>query len=72
MSEKLSINDIYYIVQNEGLDYTIQSYLSSNDIKDPILKKLFKNAKKALSEFELYVNENFEDSEENNEDEDLA
>lgn len=50
--DSYSNEDLIDIIDNEGLDYTILYYLNVNDIEDPTLRKLFKQAKDALEQIQ--------------------
>lgn len=53
------------IVNQEGIGYAVLHYMSSKDIKDKELKKLWNKAHKALKNLEDFL-ENFEDDENEN------
>lgn len=52
MEEKHSNLDVAYIVENEGLDYAITSYMSSDSIADPELAALWDEAEAVLRKIE--------------------
>lgn len=47
--------DILGIVENEGLDYAIQHYLSPSDIEDPTLKEIWTKAKIYLDKVSAFL-----------------
>ncbi len=54
-SEKLSNEDVWSIVENEGLGYAIQHYMSYNRIADPILAEKWKQAAQLLDEIDTLL-----------------
>lgn len=49
--------EILGIVENEGLEYTVTSYLSPESVEDKKMKELIINARKALENLEEYLRE---------------
>jgi|CXWL01.1.fsa_nt_gi hypothetical protein len=49
---KMTIEEIGHVVENEGLGYAIQSYLSADDIQDTRLAELWQQAKDILDEID--------------------
>jgi len=52
------------IVDSEGLGYAITSYISGDDIDDPILREKWKEADKLLGEIQSILPEPYENDEE--------
>ena len=48
----MTIEEIGHVVENEGLGYAIQSYLSADDIQDTRLAELWQQAKDILDEID--------------------
>ena len=44
-----------HIIEYEGLDYAVQSYIPANAFKDKRTRKLWKKAGKALNNLEDYL-----------------
>lgn len=55
--EKYTNEEILGIVENEGLEYTVTSYLSPESVEDKKMKELITNAKEALENLEEYLRE---------------
>ena len=53
--DKLSIKEIQEIVEQEGLEYTVLEYLSSERIEDETLKELWNDAVKSFELIEYYL-----------------
>ncbi len=53
--DKVSVEDIVSIVENEGLGYAVGEYLDAESIKDKTLAKLWGQAQDALDEVEHYL-----------------
>lgn len=49
--------EILEIVENEGLEYTVTSYLSPESVEDKKMKELIINARKALENLKEYLRE---------------
>jgi hypothetical protein len=43
-----TIEDLYYIVENEGLGYAVADYVNPDTIEDNEMRKLWKEADEAL------------------------
>lgn len=65
MNNKYTIEGVDMVIDDEGLDYAIQHYISSDNIADPELRKLWQRAKNALAEIESYIAEHLEPTDEN-------
>jgi len=52
---KMSIEDVKLVIENEGLGYAIQNYMSYNEIEDKKLASMWKKAAKILNNIEDYV-----------------
>lgn len=70
--EKLTVEEIAAVVDNEGLDYAIQHYLSSDRIADPELAKLWQDAAAALSAVSSYLEEHTTEGDAGDDEESLA
>lgn len=58
---KQSVSEIASIVENEGLGYAIQSYISASSIKDEDLADMWERAHELLAEIEQYIEDNADD-----------
>ena len=58
---KFSISEIAGIIENEGLGYAVQHYMSGSSIKDEDLADMWDRARELLNEIEEYVEENADD-----------
>ncbi len=45
------------IIENEGIGYAVQHYISGEEFKDPATAKLWLNAEKALNDLKEYLEE---------------
>ena len=65
--------DVFYKIDNEGLEYFIENYASADSMPDKTGEELFRIAEEALSNFSNYVEEKMEleDITEDFEDEDF-
>ncbi len=52
---KLSIEDVFDVIEKEGFGYAIQCYLSADRIEDERLKQLWSEAKERLDEIERII-----------------
>jgi len=52
MKKKKTIEDLYDIVQNEGLGYAVSDYVNADTIEDDEMRKLWENASEALKKVE--------------------
>jgi len=59
--EKLTNAQVKDIVEEEGIAYAIQKYMSSDDIADPLLKEAWEHAKEALEGIEAILKHAGED-----------
>jgi hypothetical protein len=59
--QKHSVSEIAGIIENEGLGYAIQSYISASSIKDEDLADMWARATELLNEIEAYVEDNADD-----------
>lgn len=55
MKQKLTIKDLIPIIENEGLAYSINNYLSHEQIKDTTLADLWKKAQEAFEAVGQYI-----------------
>jgi hypothetical protein len=55
MRPKVSVEDVKFIIENEGIGYAIQHYLPYGDIEDNQLSLMWKNAEQILNSIEDYV-----------------
>lgn len=55
MSRKLTNKTVAGIIESEGIGYAIKDYLSPDQIKDPVLAKLWETAREAINAVEEYV-----------------
>lgn len=55
--KKLSDEEVFYQVCNEGLDYFVTSYCSPEDIENPELSRLMANARDAINKFQEKLDE---------------
>lgn len=53
--KKYTVDEVSSIVENEGLGYAVQDYMSSERIEDPKLAKLWEEAKYALDKIDFYL-----------------
>lgn len=51
----LSNDEAKSIIENEGIGYAVQSYISGDEFKDPETRRLWNEADKALSDLESYL-----------------
>lgn len=65
MKKKKTIEDLYDIVQNEGLGYAVADYVNPDTIEDDEMRKLWKEADEALKKVQRVLDK----WEEENEDE---
>ena len=56
-SELLGNQEARNIIENEGLGYAVTGYIDGKYFKDPITRKLWEGAEKALSDLEIYLDE---------------
>ena len=61
MSDKMSTEDVFYKVENEGLGYAIQHYMSGKDIEDPALAAMWDECKVLLDKISAYLEAAVED-----------
>jgi len=59
--QKHSVSEIAGIIENEGLGYAIQSYISPSSIKDEDLADMWERARELLNEIQEYVEDNADD-----------
>ena len=52
---KYTLQDVVDIINHEGLDYAIESYINFDYIEDEKLRQLFIEADKALRAIEGYI-----------------
>jgi hypothetical protein len=64
------VNDVAGIVEQEGLGYAVQHYLSAERIQDAKLADLWGRAKGLLNEIETYLEEHADEEPEEDSDED--
>jgi hypothetical protein len=55
MTKKLTVLGVAAVIENEGLGYAIQHYMSGDHIADPALAKMWDDAAKLLSQIQDYV-----------------
>jgi len=65
MKEKKTIEDLYYIVENEGLGYAVADYVNADTIEDDEMRNLWKEAEEASKKVQRILDK----WEEENEDE---
>lgn len=53
-----TIDDAASIIEEEGIGYAVQSYIGHESFEDSKLRKLWRNAEKALDELQEYIREN--------------
>ena len=56
MDEQLSTIQIYQLIHEQGLGYTVSSYLMPDDIEDEELRELWITAQAALDDIWNFVN----------------
>lgn len=55
MDDTYSVADVGEIVQAEGLGEAVQNFVDADNIEDPDLQHLFKEAKEALDAIESFL-----------------
>ncbi|WP_425203736.1 hypothetical protein [Priestia megaterium] len=61
--KKKTIEDLYYIVENEGLGYAVADYVNPDTIEDDEMKKLWEEAEAALSKVQKVLDKWGEENE---------
>lgn len=61
MREKMTTREIAFKVEDEGLGYAIQHYMSGEDIEDPELARLWDQASDMLNNIERILDKEFWD-----------
>lgn len=57
MDELYSNEEVFALIENEGIGYAIQDYLSADKIADEELAQMWSEAKQLLSAIEDYLND---------------
>lgn len=60
MSDKMNLEDVFYKVEDEGLGYMVQHYMSGDSIDDPKLAAMWDECKAMLNAITEYLEDNVE------------